>query len=61
MFIKLKLKLENILKEPLEKKVLDYFDFITWIESKVAKKEFRSLAKEKSGSVNGQGHIGDQL
>jgi hypothetical protein len=46
-FKELKLKLEEILKDPLEKKVLDYFDFITWIESKVDKKEFRLLAKEK--------------
>lgn len=46
-FSELRNKLENVFKDPLEKKVLDYFDFITWIESKVDKKEFSLLAKEK--------------
>lgn len=46
-FKELQSKLEIVLKDSLEKKVLDYFDFITWIESKVYKKEFRLLAKEK--------------
>jgi len=46
-FIELKEKLEKQLQDPLEKKALDYFDFITWIESKISKKEFRQLAKEK--------------
>lgn len=46
-FKELQTKLETIFKDPLEKKVLDYFDFITWIESKVNKKEFKQLAKDK--------------
>ncbi len=46
-FIELKEKLEKQLQNPLEKKALDYFDFITWIESKISKKDFKSLAKEK--------------
>lgn len=46
-FIELKDKLEKQLQDPLEKKALDYFDFITWIESKIIKKEFKQLAKEK--------------
>lgn len=46
-FRELKTKLEIVFKDPLEKKVLEYFDFITWIESKEKKKEFRLLAKEK--------------
>ena len=46
-FIDLKEKLEKQLKDPLEKKALDYFDFITWIESKISKKEFKQLIKEK--------------
>lgn len=45
-FIELKEKLEKQLQDPLEKKALDYFDFITWIESKIRKKDFRQLAKE---------------
>lgn len=46
-FIELKKELEKQLKDPLEKKALDYFDFITWIESKISKKDFKQLAKEK--------------
>ena len=46
-FKELKLKLEDLLKEPFEKKALEYFDFITWVESKISKKEFKVLAKEK--------------
>ena len=46
-FIELKENLEKQFKNPLEKKALDYFDFITWIESKISKKEFKQLAKEK--------------
>jgi hypothetical protein len=52
-FRELKKELELLVKDPLEKKALEYFDFITWIESKLDKKEFRVLSKEKiSGSVN---------
>jgi len=46
-FRELKVELEKVFRDPLERKVLNYFDFITWIESKVDKKEFRMLAKEK--------------
>ena len=46
-FIELKESLDKQLKDPLEKKALDYFDFITWIESKISKKDFITLAKEK--------------
>ena len=46
-FIELKKELEKQLDDPLEKKALDYFDFITWIESKITKKDFKTLSKEK--------------
>ena len=46
-FIELKENLEIQLKDPLERKALDYFDFITWIESKISKKDFKTLAKDK--------------
>ena len=49
-FIELQKELEKQLKDPLEKKALDYFDFITWIESKISKKDFKQLAKEKMAS-----------
>ena len=50
-FRQLKEKLEDLLNDPFEKKVVDYFDFITWIESKLTKKEFRVLAKEKQNAL----------
>lgn len=51
-FIELKNELEKQLIDPLEKKALDYFDFITWIESKISKKDFKTLAKEKATKAN---------
>jgi len=49
-FIELKKELEIQLHDSLEKKALDYFDFITWIESKITKRNFKTLAKEKFDS-----------
>lgn len=46
-FRELQNKLNALQNEPFEKKALEYFDFITWVESKVKKKEFKTLAKEK--------------
>ncbi len=46
-FIELKDQLEKQLQDPLERKALDYFDFTTWIESKITKKDFRTLSLEK--------------
>lgn len=46
-FKELKVKLEALFKDSFERKVLDYFDFISWIESKITKKEFKQLVREK--------------
>ncbi|MDQ3046827.1 MAG: hypothetical protein M3R27_04705 [Bacteroidota bacterium] len=51
-FIELKNELEIIWKDPLERKVLEYFDFSTWIESKISKKDFKTLSREKHASGN---------
>jgi hypothetical protein len=48
-FMNLKEKLEVIVKDPFERKVLEYFDFITWIESKLEKKDYGVKAREKLG------------
>jgi hypothetical protein len=50
-FIELKNELEKQLQDPFEKKALDYFDFITWVESKISKKEFKVLAKRKEDAA----------
>jgi hypothetical protein len=44
---KLKVKLEQLSKNSYEKKVLDYFDFIAWIESKISRKPFIEVMKKK--------------
>lgn len=51
-FVELKEKLDKQLQDPLERKALDYFDFITWIESKITKKDFKALAQEKLQKEN---------
>lgn len=51
-FIALKSELEILMKDPLEKKVLEYFDFLTWVESKIRRMDFKILAKEKLKETN---------
>jgi hypothetical protein len=46
-FIELKAKLEQLMKDPLERKALEYFDFISWVESKISRKDFKTVVKEK--------------
>ncbi len=36
-------KLEQMLNDPYEKKVFDYFDFISWVKSKIDEKTFREV------------------
>lgn len=46
-FMELKNKLDILFRDAFENKVLEYFDFITWIENKTSKKDFRLLVREK--------------
>ena len=46
-FEDLKQELEDVTKEPLEKKALEYFDFISWLESKIENRPFAEIVKEK--------------
>ncbi|MFL5762800.1 MAG: hypothetical protein ACJ77K_02590 [Bacteroidia bacterium] len=46
-FTELKGKLEQLMHDPLEKKALEYFDFISWVESKISRKDFKAVAMEK--------------
>ena len=46
-FKKLKTEIENITKNPFEKQAIDYFDFISWIESKIENRSFAEIVKEK--------------
>ncbi len=44
---KLKTRLEILSKDPHEKYAHDYFDFVSWAESKVKNKSFAQIIKEK--------------
>lgn len=46
-FKKLKSQIVKISKDPYEEKVLQYFDFISWLESKIENRPFASIVKEK--------------
>ena len=47
-FEKLKLQLEKLKKDPYEAQVLSFFDLITWLESKITKRSFALIVKEKA-------------
>lgn len=47
-FKKLKIELEKVVKDPFERKALDYFDFISWLESKIEKRAFAEVVREKT-------------
>lgn len=46
-FAALKTELLELLKDPIEQHALEYFDFISWLESKIEKKQFVDVFKEK--------------
>ena len=48
VFTKLKLEMEKLAKDPQQKRSLDYFDFISWLESKISKRKFAEVVKESN-------------
>ncbi len=48
-FQDLKKRIEDISKNPFERKALEYFDFISWLESKIQRKPFAEIVKSKAG------------
>ncbi len=42
-------KLINISRDPLERRALEYFDFISWLESKIENRPFADIVREKVG------------
>lgn len=46
-FIRLKVEIEEIVKDPFELNALANFDFISWLESKIENKKFADVAKVK--------------
>lgn len=47
----LKEDLQNIFKDPLERSALEYFDFVSWAESKVNRKSYRSIVEERASDT----------
>ena len=47
-FHQLKNELDRISKDEYEKKAFDYFDIVSWLESKLTKKKFADVVREKS-------------
>ena len=52
-FREFKSTIEEIFKDPFEQKALEFFDFISWLESKIANKPFAEIIKEKSKFASG--------
>jgi len=46
-FAELKDEVEKISEDPFEKKAIDHFDFISWLESKLQNRPFTEVIKEK--------------
>jgi len=44
----LKNKLEELVQDPYEREFLNYFDFISWLESKIKNKDFKTILREKT-------------
>ena len=44
----MKAELEEISKDPFEKKALEYFDFISWLESKITGQPFANIVRAKA-------------
>ncbi len=47
-FALLKKELEKIMRNPFEEKALEYFDFISWLESKIEGRPFAEIVREKA-------------
>ncbi|MDQ3193745.1 MAG: hypothetical protein M3P82_01970, partial [Bacteroidota bacterium] len=47
-FEELRDNLIDITEDPYERIALDYFDFVSWLESKIEKKTFADVIKAKS-------------
>ncbi len=52
LFKKLKTELLLITKDPYEKRALNYFDIIAWLESKIEQRSFADIVKEKARLKN---------
>ncbi len=51
-FKELKPELEEIIKDRFEKQALEYFDFISWLESKIENRPFAEVVREKAKTIS---------
>lgn len=51
-FAELKGELEQLRSDPLEKNALEYFDYISWLESKIENRDFAAIVGEKALGAN---------
>lgn len=51
LFEKLHEELGTLIQDPYEKEAFEYFDFISWVESRLEKRPFAEIAQEKSNAV----------
>lgn len=49
-YIELKTTLEKLQQDPFEKQAFELFDIISWLDSKIEKKGFAEIVKEKARS-----------
>ena len=49
-FKQLKAELNEVFKDPFESKLLEYFDFISWVNSKIQSRPFAEVLREKINS-----------
>ncbi|MBI2271834.1 MAG: hypothetical protein HYU69_15945 [Bacteroidetes bacterium] len=52
-FKKLREKLLKLKRDSFEKEAFDYFDFISWLDSKIENRSFAEVVREKAEAVNG--------
>lgn len=53
-FKKLKPQVEKIMKSPFENQALEYFDFISWLDSKIQNRSFAEVVREKAKTISKQ-------
>jgi hypothetical protein len=52
-FKELKKELEQTLKNPFEKRAMEYVDIISWLDSKITRRSFADIVKEKAARLSG--------
>lgn len=50
-FVELKEKMEQLVSDPLEARALEYFDFISWLKSKIEKRPFADCVRQRAISL----------